>query len=731
MTTTTPRRELFAIAFLILFFELAAIRWFGATVVFLTFFSNIVLLATFLGVSIGLLSAGGRRDLVASVLPLTAVTVALALAVFALYHAGDNVSVDVGGQQAAPQLVYFGADYRPADPSRWVVPMWAVGGAFFLLIALVFVGLGQAMGRAFAAIPDRVAAYTSDILGSLAGIAAFAAMSWLQLSPVWWFAVVVIMVAHVAGRTPLQLGAALATMLMVGYAASGRLDGAQLAWSPYYKVGYEAQARRILTNNIGHQEMQDIGRQGPAYMLPHLLNRDAGNAPFRKVLVIGAGSGNDVAAALRGGAQRVDAVEIDPRILELGRARHPNRPYDDARVRPHLDDGRSFVRGTTERYDLALYALVDSLVLHSGYSSLRLENFLFTREALEEVKRTLEPDGLFVMYNYYRQGWVVARLALMAQEAFGTPPIVVSLPYRPVIDAREGYHGNITFLVAGRDSPRLRALRERFAAQQSFWLHPEPSRSEPLNGFSPAPPAGDAAWLRIAPAQVRSPAAEPVPTDDWPQLYLRERMIPWAPIGQGMAVVALLSLGLLLAFSPAGRARPSAQMFFLGAGFMLLETKGVVHMALLFGSTWAVNAVVFFAILVMVLAANLYVQAVRPVNLVPYYALLLAGLMLNALVPMASFLSLEPALRVPASCLVVFVPVFFAGVVFSAAFRESRRPEVDFGSNIAGIVAGGLSEQLSLVVGFNSLLLLAMAYYLFALLLGRRAALTRPSAAPT
>ena len=52
-------------------------------------------------------------------------------------------------------------------------------------------------------------------------------------------------------------------------------------------------------------------------------------------------------------------------------------------------------------------------------------------------------------------------------------------------------------------------------------------------------------------------------------------------------------------------------MFFLGAGFMLLETKSVVHMALLFGSTWMVNSIVFFAILVMILCSNLFVLAVR------------------------------------------------------------------------------------------------------------------------
>jgi hypothetical protein len=165
------------------------------------------------------------------------------------------------------------------------------------------------------------------------------------------------------------------------------------------------------------------------------------------------------------------------------------------------------------------------------------------------------------------------------------------------------------------------------------------------------------------------------------------------------------------------RARPSGRMFFLGAGFMLLETKGVVHMALLFGATWMVNSIVFFAILTMILLSNCYVLLVRPYRLWPYYTLLLAALLLNSVIPMDDFLALPGMSKVVASCAVVFMPVFFAGVIFATAFRSSTRPDVDFGSNIAGIILGGLSENLSLVLGFNHLLWLAISYYLLSALL--------------
>jgi hypothetical protein len=208
-------------------------------------------------------------------------------------------------------------------------------------------------------------------------------------------------------------------------------------------------------------------------------------------------------------------------------------------------------------------------------------------------------------------------------------------------------------------------------------------------------------------------------TDDWPFLYLRSPTIPAFNL-RGILIVLAASFAILFLCAPVRSVRPNGQMFFLGAGFMLLETKGVVHLALLFGSTWIVNSIVFFAILVMVLLSNLYVLAARPRRTRLFYGLLLAALLVNVVVPMSTFLALPPAARVVVSCAVIFVPVFFAGVIFATAFRDSPQPDVDFGSNIGGVVLGGLSEYLSLVVGFNGLLLVACGYYLLSALLAPR-----------
>jgi Spermine/spermidine synthase domain len=717
--------DLFLISFLILFFELACIRWFASTVRYLTFFTNLVLLACFLGMSVGLMSAKRGADFVRAVFPIALVAVTLAVAA-ASTRVGRMYQIDVGGQES-PQQVFFGTEfYQAPDPSQFIVPIEAVAGLFFVLIALVFVGLGQVMGRAFDAIANPVLAYTADIVGSLAGIASFSVMSFFRTPPELWFTLVAIVgLRFLPKLTRFQAASALALLGMIGFWSYREGTTKVGIWSPYYKINYNPKEGWITTNNIGHQAMVKVGETGAAYYLPHLLNRDAGNGPFGEVMIVGAGSGNDVSAALANGVKHVDAVEIDPVLNEIGRFDHPNKPFDDSRVSITLDDGRSALRRSSKQYDLIAYALVDSLVLHSGYSSLRLESFLFTEQAFRDVKARLGDDGLFVMSNYYRQGWIVGRLVKMAEQVFEANPIVLSLPYGSSIKASDtlkyGYFNII--LVGKKGSKTLESIRKKFEADQFFWLNRRPLDNLPLNGFAPEPrdlPKATAdAWQKIGPATVETTGIGPLPTDDWPFLYLRDTEIPRLNL-KWMGLATVLSLVILFAFAPVRSMRPSPQMFFLGAGFMLLETKGVVHLALLFGSTWVVNSLVFFAILVMILLSNLFVLALKPTKLVPYYLLLIAALLVNAFVPMDVFLDLPGVSKVVASCAVVFIPVFFAGVIFASAFAKSRQPDIDFGSNVAGVILGGLSENASLILGFDKLLLLAVAFYVLSALFGPR-----------
>jgi SAM-dependent methyltransferase len=718
-------RDLFLISFVILFFELTCIRWFGSMVTFLTFFTNIILMSCFLGMSVGCLAASRKENLIDTVIPLALWTVLAACLVLFAYNHFGSVMIDVGGQ-GSPQQVFFGTEFRPKDPSRFVIPIEAVAGLFFVLNALMFVGLGQEMGRTFDAIPDRVAAYSVNVLGSLAGIVAFGVASYFQTTPVVWFAVSLGIVLYLArGWSADRVVRSCALLFLIAFLNHvGDFNKIYTYWSPYYRVVYAPQFGAIETNNIGHQAMVRIAEGGPAYVLPHLLNRDAGGGPFGDVLIVGAGSGNDVQAALAHGARHVDAVEIDPVLNRIGRRDHPDRPYDDPRVAIHLDDGRSYLRGTDRAYDLISYSVVDSLVLHSGYSNLRLESFLFTEQAFQDVKAKLKPGGVFAMYNFYRQGWVVGRLAKMAEKVFGTKPLVISLPYQAEIKPSDSQANHFTFLLVGNtDAQAVETIRRKLDLSGAFWVNERPRYNELINAFGPRPPdvAGteEKNWSKIAPAAVETTGIDRLPTDDWPFLYLREPTVPALNL-RGMLMVAVLSFLLLLWFAPARAGRLNGQMFFLGAGFMLLETKGVVHMALLFGSTWVVNSIVFFAILVLILLANLFVAAFRPVRVWPYYVLLIAALGANLCVPMSYYLSLPGAARVVASCAVVFAPVLFAGIAFATAFRESRQPDVDLGSNIGGVIVGGLCENFSMTLGFDRLLVIAIAFYVLSLLLRPR-----------
>ena len=738
-----PRRpyfDLLLISFLILFFELTCIRFFGSMVVFLTFFTNIVLMACFLGMTVGCMTATRRRSFMDWVLPLTFVAVLLALGTFVAYQKFGKLMIEVG-DQTSPQMIYFGTEYRAKDPSKFVVPIEVVAGLFFTLIALIFLGLGQVMGRAFDAIPNRIGAYTTNIFGSLLGIVAFFAASLFRSSPhVWFLVCTVIALYFVTNWSAMQVLSLVGVLFVVGMISYGVGDHGQIFWSPYYKIRYTPQTGEIDTNNMSHQQMVRVNDWGPGYVLPHLLNRDAGNTPFRDVLIIGAGSGNDVQGAVSHGVSHVDAVEIDPVINERGKEDHPERPFaDERRVKPYYDDGRSFLHKEHGPYDLVEYALVDSLVLHSGYSSLRLESFLFTEQAFRDVKAKLKPGGVFAMYNYYRMGWVVQRLKKMAQVVFGVEPIVISLPYQEKITEADNQANIRTFLLVGvpdasGKNPTLESIRAQFDNGKSFWVNERPKWNEPINAFAKEKPAdvSDGNWYRIAPAAVDTSAINLLPSDNWPFLYLHAKTIPFKPNQVGIYVIGGLSIVLLLIFtwpiwfgSDRTRSVPSGRMFFLGAGFMLLETKGVVHMALLFGSTWIVNSVVFFAILVMILLANLFVILFKPKNLIPYYALLILALLVNTFVPMDKFLALAGIARIIVSCCVIFIPIFFAGVIFAASFRDSTQPDVDMGGNIAGVILGGLSENLSMIVGFNYLLGLAIVFYLLSWVIKRREPLNR------
>ncbi len=640
-------------------------------------------------------------------------TMAAAIGLLAIYGYWSGIAIDVG-HQVSPQEIFFGTEYRNPDVAQFSIPIDYIVAVFFVCIVLMFIGLGQVLGRAFDAYPNRVMAYTLNIGGSVAGIVGFSVISYLQLPPLVWFLVACTGIAYLlrqAGKLTW-----LRCAYLVGVLALVTITGVNRIWSPYNAVTYDPESRSIGVNNIGHQVIVPFENGGSNYSLIHLLRKATGGAPFSDALIIGAGSGNDLDHALRFGVKHIDAVEIDPVIQRIGVEDNPGQPYADPRVARHLDDGRHFLRATDHEYDLVVYALVDSLILHSGYANIRLESYLFTEEAMRDIKRVLKPDGIFITYNYFRQTWVIERVAAMAESVFGCKPTVISLPYQEILASspQTGY----TIIVAGCNPQ----IADAFAAQKVFWLNRYPARNLDIDGFKINPvstaPEERQDWLKIAPTTVVDGMNKPrFATDDWPFLYLRDRLIPDLSI-RSIILLGALGIAMVYLFLPKGqgRLRFDIRMFFLGAGFMLLETKAVVQLALLFGSTWFVNSIVFFTALMLILMANIFVLKTRPTRLIWHYSGLMLLLGAAILIPFDTFLSGGLILRYVIPCTLALGPMFFAGVIFARSFRESSDPDMAFGSNIAGSVVGGLAESLSMLTGFRYLLLVAMAFYLLSAL---------------
>jgi hypothetical protein len=175
-----------------------------------------------------------------------------------------------------------------------------------------------------------------------------------------------------------------------------------------------------------------------------------------------------------------------------------------------------------------------------------------------------------------------------------------------------------------------------------------------------------------------------------------------------------------LAAGPLAQMRNDLDLFFMGAAFLLLETKNVVQFALLFGTTWFVNALVFFGILVSVFAAIELARRVHLRNPSRLYLALFATLALAWMIQPESLLSLSVPLRFAAAVSLAFAPIFLANLVFAERFRNVGSSTIAFGANLLGAMVGGILEYSSLIFGYRSLLLLVALLYGLAFLFGRK-----------
>jgi spermidine synthase len=683
--------RVFLSSFLVLFVEVALIRWMPAYIRLLAYFSNFILLAAFLGIGVGCLLAAVRTRLF-NWFPLVLFAL-VAVVYFFRLEVAIQTSGDIFFSSGTPQKVV-------TVESTYLLPV------LFVIVAGLFAALAQRMAAEMSALPP-LPAYTINILGSLAGVVAFAAMSWREAPPEIWFGLILLASGPLLMQPESGRANRLAQGLAIALLAASTLFVEQLSkdtiWSPYYKITVQKHDAETIVevNNIFHQSMAPVEQKEYFYQWPYMT---FGNT-FGDVLILGAGSGTDVAAALKHGVRHVDAVEIDPVIIRLGKRWHPDRPYFDPRVTVINDDARHFLRTSTKKYDLVVFALIDSLTLQSSFSGVRLESYMFTEESFQEVRDHLTDHGLLVIYNYFRERWLVDRLANTAAAAFH------SAPYVHVHEER-AYLG---VLMAG---PRLQELKEPPTIPAEVLAYGQSHTASPAHLLA------------------RDESIEPA-TDDWPFLYMRDRHIPEHYVG---VIVMILAFSLVAVFGAmrvaGGRIAPpsskavAAEFFFLGAGFMLLETKAIIQFALLWGSTWVVASLAIASVLCMALVANVIVERVTIRRPLVVGAVLVALLMLNYALPIGRVTFDSRSAESVFYGALMFSPILCAGLLFGSAIKDSTSVARDYGTNLLGAMAGGVAEYLSLVTGFRALLFVIAACYIVAVFARRAEMQRRPRTAP-
>jgi SAM-dependent methyltransferase len=687
--------EVFFISALILYLELLLIRWIGTEIRIFAYLGNLLLIMCFFGVGLGCYRAAKpvQPVLMAAILLLLATLVANPFHIPELDF--SRVTFLLSGFEDSP--IWW--DVHAAGLG------FMAGGLLIailiFLVTLTFAPLGQVLGRAMQRAPHTIRAYSINIAGSLAGVWLFDTLSWASTPPVAWMLVAAALLAATLLAGKFRAGLAVGLVAAAAWVVwSGDLSEGIVLWSPYQKVAIfpiyvpvgfnQVQPGYIVqVNGTAHQAMLDLSdaftTKYPELFAREQLDRNHYNVPFsfkpnaHRILIVGAGAGNNAAAALRHGVEQVDCVEIDPQIYAVGQRFHPEQPYSSPRVRMIVNDARAFFKQATGPYDMVWYGWLDAHTLGSSYNNMRLDHYVYTAESFREAKKLLAPDGLMVVNFPAQRTWMADRLFSLLRQTFGHDPFVYS---EDLFVEKVGHTPTVTLVIGEHPvSPQMiqnPALRDFVISKE---MHP----------------AGN---VRIT-------------TDDWPYLYLQKAGIPRLHlIVSAVIVVAVLLVGRR-ALGVAGGS--DWHFFALGAAFLLLEVQTVSRATLLFGMTWIVNAIVISAVLVMILLSNLVAwrwPRVPQAAIVSGLALSLAAL---ALVPLDWFNALTGATKLFAASAFLTAPVFFAGLIFIRSFAACEDKSRALGSNLIGALAGGLLEALSFVTGVRALILLVALFYLIAI----------------
>jgi spermidine synthase len=675
-----------------LLLELVMIRWLASVFPVFSFFKNFTLLACFLGLGAGYAVADKQPCAPALVLPM------LALFVGVVTLLRYDVSAANGFFAALPMHEQTAVGGTTDGPD-WLVllksgaPVYVLLAMSFVLCACICYPVGQLCGKLLQS-TDALKAYSLNLIGSILGVVALCVMSLFWLPPAVWFTVTggILLVFVLSRDTRLPVGVASFCLLLAVLSWPVQQE-IQRIYSPYQLLermaksdglmnllsggAYYQKVFNLAESNRGHESEED--RYVRAYYEFPFNFKDRP----QRVAIVGAGSGNDVAAALRMGASHIDAIEIDPAIAHLGKHYHPEHPYDDPRVTLRINDARNFFRTADQQYDLIIYGVLDSHTALSHASNLRVDSYVYTREGIAEAFKLLKPDGVMSV-------------------AFALPNESLGFKLSHILQGLPG---------AGKPL----AVRVRYDSSTTTAFIVQKGRDVAMPDVN--------AFAAIGFTDVSKHFAQPypeasIPTDDWPFFYMIERTYP---VSYMIALGMVLLLSYMFVRKTIGLTGPIERgylpFFFLGAGFMLVETKAITELGLHLGGTWFVIAATIILVLVMAFLANLMVQG----KVVQHTGLAYLGLLVSLLVGYFyacnhGMVTLgSPQVSLAVSCVLLTLPLFFSGIVFSTLIgRADINISTALAYNLMGALFGGLMEYNSMYFGFSFLYLLAMGFYLLA-----------------
>ena len=665
-------------AALSLFLELTLIRWQASVFEFFAFYKNFSLLACLAGLGTGYALAGFPGLPIALSIPILGFEILLLLVIRYGLAAG---SVSLSTTPITEQL---SMGLSIGITSAELLAVYSLLAVTFILTVLALIPIGQLCGRLMIR-TNSLSAYGFNLLGSLLGIILITLISHLATPPVVWFSIVFLaIIVFCANRKVLLIASTAALISLVALSWPVRF-GYEVIYSPYQILerGVDAHGWSMI-RAAGHyyQRMQDLTkhtrlaypdleRKGIYYDLPYSVNPNA-----KSIAILGAGSGNDVAAALRSNAKSIDAIEIDPMILALGKIYHPERPYWSERVTPIVNDARAHLRNTKKNYDMIVFGLLDSHSLSSHISSLRIDSYVYTLEALREARAHLNENGVLCLSFSFSTPELAKKFYLMMKEAFGAPPICLS--------QINSYDGAITFLQ--NKNGTLQIPNALLKANHTY------------------------DWTKFI--RQSDPPKTALSTDDWPFIYMIQREWPVSYMPMILLVIGA-TYAINRSLARHSNSIVDLDFFMLGAGFMLIEAKAITELGLVFGNTWYVVAIVISAIIFMAYLSNLFVEKLHFNKSAIAYMLLILSLAGGLYTTCSGGFASDTLGRI-ASVVTLTCPLIFSGIVFSSLISKCESLPRAMSMNLLGAMLGGMLEYNAMFLGYRALYVLAIMIYIIA-----------------